>query len=70
MTQAILEAVNETFGSSYESIQEALSNHTQRELLDTWLRYEGIIGYTDTILRALMTLGFDLDIDDNDFLVF
>lgn len=61
MSAKILEALAEMEGERYESIDEALNNYSSAELLDTWLRYEGIIGYTDTIIRVLEALGINMD---------
>lgn len=67
MEKAILNAVDEYTGTHYDSLVEALKDHTRRELLDIYLRYEGIIGYTDSILSVLIALGFDMEIEDDDF---
>jgi hypothetical protein len=68
MEAEILEALNEMKGQAYSSLEEARPNYSPRELLDIWLRYEGIIGYTDTILNVMTAVGFPLDIADDDFL--
>lgn len=70
MENKILEAVEDMEGQVYKSLGEARVHYSQRELLDIWLRYEGIIGYTDTILSAMISLGYSLDIEDDDFFQF
>ena len=35
-----------------------LINMRPRELFEAWMDYEGIIGYADTIIRALRDSGF------------
>lgn len=65
-----MEALQEIEGQVYRSLGEARVHYSQRELLDIWLRYEGIIGYTDTILSAMISLGYSLDIEDDDFFQF
>ena len=67
METDILNAVNEMEGQAYSNLGEAQKDHSPRELLDIWLRYEGIIGYTDTILNVMTAVGFPLDIADDDF---
>ena len=34
---------------------------TPRELFDAWLTYEGIIGYTDSIINALRESGYKVE---------
>lgn len=70
METKILEALQEMEGQAYSNLDEALQHHSKRELLDIWLRYEGIIGYTDTILSVMISLGYSLDIEDDDFFQF
>ena len=50
MQKKILEAFNETYGNRYKSFEEIKSEYEVTEILDTWLRYEGIIGYTRNII--------------------
>lgn len=67
MESKILEAIREMDGQAYESLEEARGVYTPRELLNIWLRYEGIIGYTDTILNVMISAGFPLNVADDDF---
>ena len=53
MQEKILEAFNETYGNRYKSFEEIKSEYEVTEILDTWLRYEGIIGYTRNIIDLL-----------------
>lgn len=61
MEKAILEALQEMTGEACDTIEWALEHHTRRELLDYWMRYEGLIGYTRTILHVMEALGYDVD---------
>ncbi|MCM1008759.1 MAG: hypothetical protein NC485_12730 [Ruminococcus flavefaciens] len=57
MQESILEAFNETYDSDctdFEIIKEEFSTD---EILDTWLRYEGIVGYTRNIIDLLGECG-------------
>lgn len=56
MEYAILEALKEMEGRDYPDLAAARADHSSRELLDAWLNYEGIIGYTDAILHVVGTL--------------
>lgn len=53
MQESIHEAFNETFGYDYESFDEIKAKHTTVEILQTWLEYEGIVGYTRNIIDLL-----------------
>lgn len=53
MQEKILEAFNDTLGSDYESFEEIKAKYTTVEILQTWLEYEGIIGYTRNIIDLL-----------------
>jgi len=46
MQEKIIKAFNETYGNRYKCFEVT-------EILDTWLRYEGIIGYTRDIIDLL-----------------
>src|SRR5699024_1572672 len=52
LEEAILEALKEETGEGPGTIEKALERHYRRELLDIWLRYEGLIGYTGEILHV------------------
>lgn len=61
METAILEALEEMTGEACDTIEWALEHHTRRELLDYWMQYEGLIGYTRPILHVMEALGYDVD---------
>lgn len=43
--------------------EQILTNNSKKELFDMFLHYEGIIGYTDTILYTIQQI-FDMEIDE------
>lgn len=53
MQKKILEAFDETYGNRYKSFEEIKIQCSITEILDTWLRYEGIVGYTRDIIDLL-----------------
>lgn len=53
MREKIIEAFNETYGNRYKSFEDIKQEYDITEILDTWLRYEGIIGYTRNIIDLL-----------------
>lgn len=53
MQKKIIEAFNETFDRSFKSFEDIRREYDVTEILDTWLRYEGIIGYTRNIIDLL-----------------
>lgn len=53
MQEKIIEAFNETYGSNCKSFECIKESFTVQEILDTWLKYEGIIGYTQDIIDLL-----------------
>ena len=61
MEDAILTALKEMTGEEPGTIEKALERHYRRELLDIWLRYEGMTGYTQQILNVMEVLGYDID---------
>ncbi|MEG0304334.1 MAG: hypothetical protein RR576_01270 [Oscillospiraceae bacterium] len=67
MERKIIEAVNEMTVNEFKSIKQAQQQFSSREIFDLWLVYEGIGGYTNTIIDVLRELGFiesegDLDV--------
>lgn len=64
LDEAILEALKEETGEEPGTIEKALERHYRRELLDIWLRYEGLIGYTGEILHVMEALGYDIDTEE------
>ncbi|MBE6855849.1 MAG: hypothetical protein E7500_00245 [Ruminococcus sp.] len=53
MREKIVEAFNETYGNRFKSFEEIRNEYDVTEILDTWLRYEGIVGYTSDIIDLL-----------------
>ena len=53
MREKIVEAFNETYGNRFKSFEEIRNEYDVTEILDTWLRYEGIVGYTRNIIDLL-----------------
>lgn len=53
MREKVLEVFNETYGNRFKSFEEIRNGYDVTEILDTWLRYEGIIGYTRDIIDLL-----------------
>ena len=53
MEEKILYALQEAEDETCSTISGALKSHSPRELLDIWLHYEGIYGYTDQILNIM-----------------
>ena len=57
MQEQILEAFNEVCNTDYETFEEIQHDHPVAEILDVWLRYEGIVGYTRDIIGLLGECG-------------
>lgn len=53
MREKVVEAFNETYGKRFKSFEEIRKEYDVAEILDTWLRYEGIVGYTRDIIDLL-----------------
>lgn len=62
MKRKLINALNEMNDKDYTSLDEALKNNSIETVLDAWLRYEGISGYTSQIIDAMFTL---LDVEAN-----
>lgn len=58
MEKVILIAINEYFGVKFQKLEDALKRYSKEEILDGFLRYEGIIGYTNRITEAMKLIGF------------
>lgn len=52
----LIEAVNEMYNRNFSSLEEIKQEFNNEEILDSYLRYEGIIGYTDKILSVMEQL--------------
>ena len=53
MREKIVEAFNEMYDSDCNDFELIKEEFSTVEILDTWLRYEGIIGYTRDIIDLL-----------------
>lgn len=42
--------------------EQEVNNMTNYEIFDAWLKYQGIIGYTDIIIEKVESI-FDVDIE-------
>lgn len=61
MQDKIVEAFNESYGCHYEDFEEIKNEYSATEILDTWLRYEGILGYTSHIVDVLAECGVQIE---------
>jgi len=52
-----LEAFNEVYKADYKTFEEIQRDYSVVEILDVWLRYEGIVGYTRDIIDLLGECG-------------
>lgn len=52
----LIEAINEMYDKNYSSLDEVKNDFREEEILDSYLRYEGIIGYTEQILSVMEQL--------------
>ena len=59
MEKSLLEAFNYMNETNYISLEEIKQKHTEFEILDCWLRYEGLHGYTNRILEILKIIHFE-----------
>ncbi len=53
MQSRIIEAFNETYNCDYKNFEQVKKEYHVTEILDVWLRYEGIVGYTRDIIDLL-----------------
>ena len=58
MDRSLLEAFNYMNETNYTTLEEIKQKYTEFEILDCWLMYEGIHGYTDRILEFLKMIRF------------
>lgn len=58
MEKSLLEAFNYMNETNYTTLEEIKQNYTEFEILDCWLMYEGIHGYTNRILEILKMIRF------------
>ncbi len=57
MREKIVEAFNEMYDSDCNDFEIIKEEFSTEEILDTWLRYEGFIGYTRNIIDLLGECG-------------
>lgn len=58
MERSLLEAFNYMNETNYTTLEEIKQKYTEFEILDCWLMYEGIHGYTNRILEILKMIHF------------
>lgn len=58
MEKSLLEAFNYMNETNYTTLEEIKQKYTEFEILDCWLMYEGIHGYTNRILEILKMIRF------------
>lgn len=58
MERSLLEAFNYMNETNYTTLEEIKPKYTEFEILDCWLMYEGIHGYTNRILEILTMIRF------------
>lgn len=56
MENKLVEILNEAQGTSYATLEEARKFYSSEEILDAWLCYEGIIGFTSSIVSICKIL--------------
>jgi len=61
MQKQIITAFNETYNTDYKAFEEIQRDYSVAEILDVWLRYEGIIGYTRNIIDILGECGIYIE---------
>ncbi|MDE6500723.1 MAG: hypothetical protein K2L10_01350 [Ruminococcus sp.] len=57
MQETIIEAFKATYGEICKDFEEIKNKYPVTEILDVWLRYEGIVGYTRDIIDLLGECG-------------
>lgn len=58
MERSLLEAFNYMNETNYTTLEEIKQKYTEYEILDCWLMYEDIHGYTNRILEILKMIRF------------
>ena len=53
VNSAVKEALSDRFGNANEEIEKYLSILSVREIFEIYLRWIGIVGYTEDIIEAL-----------------
>lgn len=58
MKEKLIEAMNETWDENFTNLEKMQDGYSHFEILDSWLSYEGIHGFTPAIVTALLILGW------------
>lgn len=58
MREQLIEIFNYMNETNYTTLEEIKQKYTEFEILDCWLMYEGIHGYTNRILEILKMIRF------------
>ena len=58
MEERLIETFKYMNDTEYKTIEEIKQKYTELEILDSWLTYEGVYGYTDDILKILKLIRF------------
>lgn len=53
MKEELVKAFNEMNGTEYETFEQIAQERSEETILDSWLKYEGINGYTRKIIKAV-----------------
>lgn len=61
LQKQIFKAFNEVYNTDYKSFEEIQRDYSVTEILDVWLRYEGIVGYTRNIIDLLGECGIYIE---------
>ena len=64
--QAMRDRLRELWADPDWEARQNLECMTPTELFDAWLTYEGIIGYTSSIIEALEDSGFTVEQEDEE----
>lgn len=58
MREQLIEIFNYMNETNYTTIEEIKQRYTEFEILDSWLAYEGIRGFTNNVLEILKMIRF------------
>lgn len=53
MKEELVKTFNEMNGTEYETFEQITQEYSAESILDAWLKYEGINGYTRKIIKAV-----------------
>lgn len=60
----VLDVVNEVKNEQFRTLDDAVEEYGMVKVLDIWLRYEGISGYTTDILAVMDAIGWDVSVEE------